>query len=103
MDEIEVHVPSSLRPLWTFESGHQKLLDTGSPIQGPVLAILAMLACKSTLRVAAGGSAPPHPLRCAPWLGQRQVETGKAGSPIEQESRLGSRRVGGFTKNQPAF
>jgi hypothetical protein len=44
MDEIEVHVPSSLRPLWTFESGHQKLLDTGSPIQGPVLAILAILA-----------------------------------------------------------
>ena len=36
MDEIEVHVPSSLRPLWTFESGHQKLLDTGSPIQGPL-------------------------------------------------------------------
>jgi hypothetical protein len=38
--------------------------------EGLVLAILAMLACKSTLRVAAGGSAPPNPLRCAPWIGR---------------------------------
>ena len=62
--------------------------------KAPVLAILAMLARNSALCVAAGGSAPPNPLRCAPWLGQRQVGTGKAGSPIEQESRLGSRREG---------
>jgi len=34
-----------------------------------VLAILAMLARNSALRVAAGGSAPLNPLRCAPWLG----------------------------------
>jgi hypothetical protein len=68
-----------------------------------VLTILAMLARNSALCVAAGGSAPPHPLRCAPWLGQRQVETGKAGSPIEQESRLGSRRAGGFMKDEQAF
>jgi hypothetical protein len=34
--------------------------------EGPVLAILAMLARKSALRVAPGGSAPPMPLRCAP-------------------------------------
>jgi len=95
MDEIEVHVPSSLRPLWTFESGHQKLLDTGSPIQGPVLAILAMLACKSTLRVAAGGTAPPNPLRCAPLAWAAPGRDGKAGSPIEQKSRFGSRRLGG--------
>ena len=52
-----------------------------------MLAILAMLARKSALRVAAGDSAPPNPLRCAPRLGQCQVGTGKAGSPIEQESR----------------
>jgi hypothetical protein len=31
-----------------------------------VLAILAMLARNSALCVAAGGSAPPNPLRCAP-------------------------------------
>src|SRR4029077_20714383 len=36
--------------------------------EGPVLAILAMLARNSALCVAAGGSAPPNPLRCAPWL-----------------------------------
>jgi hypothetical protein len=33
MAVIEVRVLSSLRPI--FESGHQKLLDTGSPIQVP--------------------------------------------------------------------
>jgi hypothetical protein len=33
-----------------------------------VLASLAMLARESALRVAAGGSAPPHLFRCAPWL-----------------------------------
>ena len=32
-----------------------------------MLAILAMLARNSALCVAAGGSAPPNPLRCAPW------------------------------------
>ena len=32
--------------------------------------VLAILTCKSTLRVAAGGSAPPNPLRCAPWIGR---------------------------------
>jgi hypothetical protein len=37
--------------------------------EGPVLAILAMLARKSALCVVTGGSAPPNPLRCAPWLG----------------------------------
>jgi len=45
--------------------------------EGPVLAILAMLARNSALRVAAGGSAPPIPFRCAPWLCHRQVGTGK--------------------------
>jgi len=63
--------------------------------EGPVLAILAMLACKSTLRVAAGGTAPPNPLRCAPLAWAAPGRDGKAGSPIEQKSRFGSRRLGG--------
>jgi hypothetical protein len=34
--------------------------------EGTVLVILAMLARNKALRVAAGGSAPPNPLLCAP-------------------------------------
>lgn len=55
--------------------------------EGPVLAILAMLARQSALRVAAGGSAPPMPLRCAPWLWPRQVGTGK-------QARQSNRKAG---------
>ena len=61
--------------------------------KGPVLAILAMLARKSALRVAPGGSAPLiPPLRAAALAAPGR--DGKAGSPIEQESRFGSRREG---------
>ena len=58
--------------------------------KGPVLAILAVLARKSALRVAPGGSAPLIPSvarRALAALGR----DGKTGSPIEQESRFGSR------------
>jgi len=44
--------------------------------QGPVLAILAMLA-PGRLRVAPGGSAPPIPYVARPWPLQRQVGAGK--------------------------
>ena len=57
--------------------------------EGPVLAILAMLARKSALRVVPGGSAPPNPLRYAPWLGQRQVGTGKQARRSNRKAGLG--------------
>jgi hypothetical protein len=49
---------------------------------------------KSTLRVAAGGSAPPISSAVRRGWGGAGRD-GKAGSPIEQESRFGSPRVGG--------
>jgi hypothetical protein len=57
--------------------------------EGPVLAILAMLARNSALCVAAGGSAPPNPLRYAPWLGAAPGRDGKAGSPSNRKADLG--------------
>jgi hypothetical protein len=54
--------------------------------EGPVL---AMLARTSALCVAAGGSATPNPLRCAPWLGQRQVGTGKQARRSNMKADLG--------------
>jgi mono/diheme cytochrome c family protein len=55
-----------------------------SALRGPRL---AMLARKSALRVAPGGSAPPNPLRCAPRLRRRQVGTGK-------QARRSNRKAG---------
>jgi len=46
------------------------------------------------LRVAAGGSAPPNPLRYAQRLGQRQVGTGKQARRSNRKAGLGSRREG---------
>jgi hypothetical protein len=95
MAVIEVRVLSNLRPLWMFESGHQKLLDTGSPIQGPVLASLAMLALKGALRVAPGRSAPLCPLFAAqapslqPMAFDVPGRDGKAAASTEPESRPG--------------
>jgi hypothetical protein len=67
--------------------------------EGLVLAILAMLARKSALRVAPGGSAPPiPPLRAAALAAPGR--DGKAGSPIEQESRFGSRREGRHSRTR---
>ena len=66
--------------------------------EGPVLAILAMLARNSALCVAAGGSAPPNPLRCAPWLGQRQVGTGKQARRSNRKAGLGHAAKGGGTR-----
>ena len=54
-----------------------------------MLAILAMLARNSALCVAAGGSAPPNPLRCALWLGQHQVGTGKQARRSNRKAGLG--------------
>ena len=45
--------------------------------EGPVLAILAMLALKDALCVAPGGSAPLFPFRSAPWPPMFQAGTGK--------------------------
>ena len=54
-----------------------------------MLAILAMLARKSALRVAPGGSAPPKspPLRAV--AGQRQVGTGKQARRSNRKAGLG--------------
>ena len=66
--------------------------------EGPVLAILAMLARNGALCVAAGGSAPPNPLRCAPWLGQRQVGTGKQAHRSNRKAGLGHAAWGPETR-----
>ena len=58
-----------------------------------MLAILAMLVRQGALRVAPGGSAPPIPF-VAPRGLDAAGRDGKAGSPIEQESRFASRHVG---------
>jgi hypothetical protein len=56
--------------------------------EGPVLAILAMLALKDALRVAPGGSAPLFPF--APHHGDGiPGRDGKAGASAELESLAG--------------
>jgi hypothetical protein len=55
--------------------------------EGPVLAILAMLARKSALRVAPGGSAPPIPyvaLRGTAGVrsGRKSRRTNRTGKPV---------------------
>ena len=55
--------------------------------EGPVLAVLAMLAPKRALRVAPGGSAPPiH--RAQPHASAASGRDGKAGTTAELESMV---------------
>ena len=65
-----------------------------------MLAILAMLARKSALRVAPGGSAPPNPLRYAPWPGRRQVGTGKQARRSNRKAGLGHAAIDKLTRRR---
>jgi len=56
--------------------------------EGPVLAVLAMLAPKTELRVAPGGSAPLFPFVALHGL-DASGRDGKTGMPAEPESLAG--------------
>src|SRR5215468_4592354 len=60
--------------------------------EGPVLAILTMLARRGALRVAAGGSAPPIP--CVARRGHGGTRSGRESRLIDRTRKLGLKRGG---------